>query len=126
MATHVSAKKRSRQNIVRRARNDQSMQQLRTAIKKFKAAAGQSAGAELQNLFVSAQSLLARAASNGLLHKNNASRRIGRLSAMLKKAGTAPAASTAAPKKAAKKTAAPAKAKAAAKPAAAKKKTTKK
>jgi small subunit ribosomal protein S20 len=126
LATHVSAKKRARQNIVRRSRNDQSTKQLRTAIKKFKAAAAAGASAELQGLFVSAQSLLARAASNGLVHKNNANRRIGRLSALLKKAANAPAVAAAPVKKAAKKTtAAPKKAKAAAKPAA-KKKPTKK
>ncbi len=125
MATHVSAKKRARQNIVRRSRNDQSTKQLRTAIKKFKAAAAAGASAELQGLFVSAQSLLARAASNGLVHKNNANRRIGRLSALLKKAANAPAVVAPVKKAAKKTTAAPKKAKAAAKPVA-KKKPTKK
>ena len=91
MAHHKSAIKRIRRNDRARIRNRQYLSAVKTAVKKFRFAvlgAGQGTfdkGA-VRPLFVNAQSLLAKAATKGVIHKNNASRRIGRLSAMLKSA----------------------------------------
>lgn len=91
MAHHKSAIKRIRRNERTRVNNKQYMSSVKTAVKKFRTAvlgAGQGTfdKAGVRPLFVNAQAMLAKAATKGLLHKNNAARRIGRLSAMLKSA----------------------------------------
>jgi small subunit ribosomal protein S20 len=85
MANHKSAKKRIRTNETKRLRNRSNLSAVRTTIKKFRAAAEASAPKEeVQKLFVSVQSALAGGVTKGLFHKNNASRRISRLSKLLK------------------------------------------
>ena len=91
MAHHKSAIKRIRRNNRANTRNRQYLSSVRTAVKKFRTAvlgAGQGSvdKAAVRPLFVAAQSMLAKAATKGILHKNNANRRIGRLSAMLRSA----------------------------------------
>lgn len=91
MAHHKSAIKRIRRNERARVSNRQYLSAVKTAVKKFRFAvlgAGQGTfdKTAVRPLFVSAQSMLAKAATKGVLHKNNAARRIGRLSAMLKSA----------------------------------------
>jgi small subunit ribosomal protein S20 len=91
VAQHKSAVKRIRRNDRARVRNRQYLAAVKTAVKKFRMAvlgAGQGTfdkGA-VRPLFVNAQSMLAKAATKGVLHKNNVARKIGRLSAMLKAA----------------------------------------
>ncbi len=91
MAHHKSAIKRIRRNERAKVHNRQYLSAVKTAVKKFRFAvlgAGQGTFDKeaVRPLFVSAQSMLSKAAAKGVLHKNNASRRIGRLSAMLKSA----------------------------------------
>lgn len=87
MANHVSAQKRARQNVGRNARNQSYLGGVRTAVKKLRLAIAEQKDSEtLQSLFRAAQSLVARASAKGLLHGNNASRRIGRLANALKNA----------------------------------------
>lgn len=91
MAQHKSAIKRIRRNNAARVRNRQYLAAVKTAVKKFRTAvlgAGQGTfdKAQVRPLFVSAQSMLAKAATKGVLHRNNVARKIGRLSAMLKSA----------------------------------------
>ncbi len=89
MANHKSAEKRARQEIRRTAVNRNYTSSMRTAIKKFRVAAeGLKTGAGVEEdavkkLFVGAQAHIAKAASKGILHKNNASRRVSRLSKVL-------------------------------------------
>lgn len=86
MAHHDSAKKRIRSDARKYARNRSYMSQVRTAVKKVKAAAASGAPEEtVQKLFIDAQSQLNKAATKGLLHKNNASRRVSRLAALISK-----------------------------------------
>lgn len=134
MANHISSEKRARSSERKRQHNRQYLSSVRTAVKKFRLAiAGLQAGASAdveaaQKLFVNAQSALARAGAKGMIHSNNAARKIGRLARAWKNAvekGGAAATAAAAPK--AKSKAGTAKAKtasapkaAAAKPAAAK------
>jgi small subunit ribosomal protein S20 len=90
VATHKSSVKRARQDLVKGQRNRQYLSAVRTSVKKFKMAV-QGAGIEpskAQELFTSAQSMLAKAAQKGVIHTNNASRKIERLSKMLKKMST--------------------------------------
>lgn len=133
MAHHKSAKKRIRSNARKNTRNRTYLSSVRTAVKAFRTAAeaGQEESIVLQ-LFRSAQSLLASAATKGVIHKNNASRKIGRLANMLKamqageKVGAAAVAKKAAPKKTAAKKETATKSAAAKKKTAAKKSSAKK
>lgn len=84
MAHHKSAKKRIRSNAVKRDRNKAYLSSVRTAIKSFRNAAEEGKKEGIDALFVTAQSLLHKAASKGMLHRNNASRKVARLSAVLK------------------------------------------
>lgn len=84
MANHKSAKKRSKQNLVRRERNRSYLSGVRTAVKKFRNGleelkAGKVQADAVETLMQKAQSALNRAATKGLLHKNNASRRVSRM-----------------------------------------------
>lgn len=84
MAHHKSAEKRIRANARKNFRNRTYLSTVRTAVKSFRTAveAGQE-GAKVQELFRHAQSMLARAAAKGMLHKNSVSRRVGRLTKVL-------------------------------------------
>ncbi|MBN1470590.1 MAG: 30S ribosomal protein S20 [Syntrophaceae bacterium] len=79
MATHKSAEKRDRQNKKNRQRNIAAKSALKTKIKSV------IAGVESKNKENSTQALkavipaLSKAASSGLIHKKNASRKISRL-----------------------------------------------
>jgi small subunit ribosomal protein S20 len=91
VAQHKSAVIRIRRNDRVRVRNRQYLSAVKSAVKKFRAAAvGAATGTfdktQLRPLFESAQSLLGRAGSKGLLHSNNVARKIGRLSAILRSA----------------------------------------
>lgn len=84
MANHKSAQKRIRSNERKRVRNKTTLAGMRTAVKKFRQATeaeGQKEG--LEKLFVDAQSALGRAAKKGVIHRNTASRSIGKLARLL-------------------------------------------
>jgi|1048.fasta_scaffold63363_2 small subunit ribosomal protein S20 len=83
MATHKSAIKRNRQNIVRRARNSQARAAIRTSVKKARTAisANDKSAAELTK---QSQTQLAKAAGKGLMNKKTASRLASRLAKRLK------------------------------------------
>ena len=85
MANIKSAEKRNRQRIKREAANRIVRGSARTAIKKARVAiaTGDPNAAELVR---AAESALDRAASKGVLHANNASRRKSRLYLALNKA----------------------------------------
>lgn len=80
-----SALKRQRQNLKRKAQNKSVLTAIKTQVKKTRQAIlstdAEAASAELKN----AQSLLSKAAVKGIIHKNNASRRVGRLAKKLSK-----------------------------------------
>lgn len=78
MANTKSSEKRNRQRLVREARNRIVRGSARTAIKKARIAivAGDPSAAELVRL---AERALDKAATKGVIHANNASRRKSRL-----------------------------------------------
>lgn len=84
MAQHKSAKKRILTNSKKRARNQSYMSTVRSAVKKLRTAVEKGQTADFSQLLTEAQSQLHKAASRGLIHKNNASRRVARLSALVK------------------------------------------
>ncbi len=77
-----SAKKAMRQARSRTVRNKAQRSELRTAVKRVRAAATAEAATKA---YAVAAKLLDRAARKGLIHKNNAARHKSRLSALLKK-----------------------------------------
>ncbi len=90
MANHKSAIKRIRTSERRRLRNRLVVTGTRTAIKKARTASVPNAdAATAKDSIVSAISALDRAASKGILHKNNVARRKSRLMKRLNALGEA-------------------------------------
>lgn len=79
MAHHKSAKKRIRQTAARKLRNRMARSTLRTAVKNVEMAVEAGQTDQARAGLLKAASLLDKAARKGLLHRNNASRRISRL-----------------------------------------------
>jgi small subunit ribosomal protein S20 len=79
VANTKSAQKRNRQALKRRARNQAVRTQVKSAVKKVREALASKNPAQLQELLRAATRTLDKAASKGVLHKKNASRRIARL-----------------------------------------------
>ena len=79
MAHHKSAIKRIRTSERRRVRNRVFISRARTEIKQARAAIAGNDLAESREAVLTAIRVLDRAASKGILHKNNAARRKSRL-----------------------------------------------
>ena len=79
MPNHRSALKRLRQSEKRRLRNRAAKSAIKTAIKKVRTAIDKGKAEEAKALLGAAVRLLDRAVTKGVLHRNNASRRISRL-----------------------------------------------
>ena len=87
MANSKSAKKRVKQNEVRRQRNLSRRSAMKTAIKKINTAIVDGSKKDvLELLLKDATSQLARAKGKGLIHPNNASRKTSRLAKRVAKA----------------------------------------
>ena len=84
MATHRSAKKRHVQSLKRQARNNQIRKTVRGAVRKLRetAAAG---GEGKVDLLKSAERLLRKASSKGVLHKKTVSRTVSRLAKLVQR-----------------------------------------
>ncbi len=87
MPNTKSTVKRLRQNERRRVRNKAARTRLRSAVKKVRAASDPE---QASRLYREAVKLLDRAASRGLIHRNQAARSKGRLAAHVRKAGGMP------------------------------------
>jgi small subunit ribosomal protein S20 len=85
MATHKDALKRLRQNKKKNTRNRHYKSMMRTQVKKFRTAAEAGEVETLNKIFPETVSLIHKLSSKGIIHKNQASRRISRLSALKKK-----------------------------------------
>jgi len=88
MANHTSAVKRNRQRLKRTARNRAAKSELRTELKRARAAVKASGAASAEQV-KAAVSALDRAASKGVIPEERASRVKGRLAAALHKASAA-------------------------------------
>ncbi len=80
MASHASALKAHRQNVVRRERNRQLRSRLRAALKAIRAAVDKNEFDAVKDQLKEAVSLVDRMASKGIIHKNAAARYKSRLS----------------------------------------------
>jgi small subunit ribosomal protein S20 len=87
LANTRSAEKRNRQSQKRRARNVQIRTGLKSAVKKAREAVTGADPAAAKEAVQVALRTLDKAASKGVIHKNAAARRIGRLAKALSKAG---------------------------------------
>ena len=88
MANTKSAEKQNRQAQKHRARNQHVMSGLRTQVRKFREAATGADAAKTKDELKAAIKAISKAASKGVIHKAQASRRIARLT----KAANQPAA----------------------------------
>lgn len=85
MAIHKDAQKRNRQAEVNRIRNRAVRTQVRNSLKAVREAVASGDVAASQSAFQAAMSTLHRAAGKGVIHRNNAARRISRLNSAVKK-----------------------------------------
>ena len=85
MANHASAKKRSRQNIVRNAVNSQYLSKFRTALNKFKSSVVDKNEQEIQKSFSAVNSIMAKALKRGIFKKEYISRKLSSLSKQIPK-----------------------------------------
>lgn len=81
MANTKSALKRARQSVKRNARNRSINSSVRTQVRKAREALASKDGAAIETELKKAVAALDKAASKGVLHKSNASRRVARLRA---------------------------------------------
>jgi len=79
LATHRSAEKRDRQNKKRKIRNTAIKSETKTEIKKVLAAVDEQDRDSSEKTLKSAIRVIKKAASKGVYHKNNASRKVSRL-----------------------------------------------
>jgi small subunit ribosomal protein S20 len=86
MANHKSSAKRARQDIKRNARNRQGISAMKTSIKKVRSALAAKQLDQIDELLRQSQSVIAKTWKKGLIHKNNMSRKISRLTAAVAKA----------------------------------------
>lgn len=86
MRKNKSAIKRAKQSEERRLRNSHVKTTMKTQVKKTLAAIGTKDKENLDVLFNKAVSQINKAASKGVIHKNNAARKISRLTKRLNSA----------------------------------------
>ncbi len=77
---HPSAIKRNRQNVKRRERNRVVRSRVKSDVRKVREAADRQDQTGAERELRAAIKEISKAASKGILHRNNASRRIARLS----------------------------------------------
>tara|TARA_B100000575_G_C22965426_1_gene557567 strand:+ start:661 stop:921 length:261 start_codon:yes stop_codon:yes gene_type:complete len=85
MANHVSAKKRSRQNKVKKAVNSQYLSKFRTALNKFNSCVEGKNEEEIQKSYSAVNSIMAKAVKKGIFKKENISRKLSSLSKQISK-----------------------------------------
>jgi small subunit ribosomal protein S20 len=85
VASHASALKAHRQNVVRRERNRQLRARLRGALKAIRGAVDKNEFDAVKDQLKAAVALVDRMASKGIIHRNTAARYKSRLSARVAK-----------------------------------------
>jgi len=83
VANHKSAIKRNKQNEKRNARNTHIRSTMRTFVKQVREAVAENNQEASQAALVRATSFIDKVASKGIIHKNTASRKIGRLTKLV-------------------------------------------
>jgi small subunit ribosomal protein S20 len=80
VAHHASAKKQMREGLKHRERNRRNLSQLKTQVKKLRAALAEGDAEAAKALLQETVSVIDRAAKKGIVHDNAAARYKGRLS----------------------------------------------
>ena len=83
MATHKSAIKRHRQSLKRRHRNRLAKGAVRSALKEVVSAAKAGDKKAASDVLRAAERTVAKAAAKGILHRNNAARKISRVAKLV-------------------------------------------
>lgn len=86
MANHKSAEKRNRQTPKRRARNLRYLSTMRTYMKRVRTALAAGDLESAAKVMPQALTAIAKAAGNGVIHRNTASRYTSRLSLAINRA----------------------------------------
>ena len=89
MAHHASAQKRMRQGEKRRARNRKNVSQLKTQVKKLRAAIAEGNAEAAKKLLPETMGEIDKAAKKGVVHDNAAARYKSRLSRKVSALGAA-------------------------------------
>ena len=79
MANHKSAAKRARQSVGKSARNSHTKKTIRTIEKKLRTAISAKKTEEANSFLREFTKKIDKAAQKGILHTNNAARKVGRL-----------------------------------------------
>jgi len=85
LANHASALKRARQNEVKRVRNKSYKTRVKKAVKEVRTAIAANSAEQAQQSFREAVSIIQKTASKGVIHKNQASRKVSRLARGIKR-----------------------------------------
>ena len=83
MANHKSALKRARQNEVKRVRNKGYKTRVKKAVKEVRTALADDSVDQAKKSLVKTVSIIQKAASKGVIHRNQASRKISRLATQI-------------------------------------------
>ena len=79
MASHKSALKRAKQDEVKRIRNKSYKTKVKKAIKEVRTAVADNSAEQSRQNLVKAVSIIQKTTSKGIIHKNQAARKISRL-----------------------------------------------
>jgi small subunit ribosomal protein S20 len=88
LANHKSALKRARQDKVKRLRNKGYRSRIKKAIKEVRTAIANNSTDQAEKTLASAVSAMQKTVSKGALHKNQASRKISRLTCQINRLKT--------------------------------------
>ncbi|MBC8176435.1 MAG: 30S ribosomal protein S20 [Desulfobacteraceae bacterium] len=83
MANHKSALKRARQSEVKRINNKGYKTRVKKAVKEVRTAISDNSVDQAKKSFVKTVSIVQKAASKGVIHKKQASRKISRLATQI-------------------------------------------
>ena len=85
MANHKSALKRAKQNELQRIRNKGYKTRVKKAVKEVRTAIIENAPAQAKEKLDNAISIIQKSASKGVVHKNQAARKVSRLTLQVNK-----------------------------------------
>ena len=85
LANHKSALKRAKQNEIQRIRNKGYKTKVKKAVKEVRTALTENTPAQAKETLVKAISLIQKSASKGVIHKNQAARKVSRLTLQVNK-----------------------------------------
>jgi len=79
LANHKSALKRAKQNEVKRLRNKSFKTRIKKTVKEVRTAISDNSQEQAQQNLIKAVSIIQKTTSKGIIHKNQAARKISRL-----------------------------------------------